>query len=135
MASCSISNYRWKGDIDCSLCDCPEHINHLLFHCYLAKMCWGLTCIVFGLDPCPSVDDLLSSWLQGMGPLPSKLVLFLFAGFAWTLWITRNKMAIENVFPKAPTDVIYTAVSLMQRWCVLLKEKDRERISTRGNLE
>ena len=63
-----------------------------------------------------------------MGPLPSKLVLFLFAGYAWTPWITRNKMVIEKVFPKAPTDVIYTNVSLMQRWCVLLKEKDRERI-------
>jgi hypothetical protein len=91
-------------------------------------MSWGLICSVFGLDSCPSLEDLSSSWLQGKGPLPSKLVLFLFAGFAWALWITRNKMAIEKVFPKAPTDVIYTAISLMQRWCVLLKEKDRERI-------
>ena len=120
----------WKGDIDCCLCDCPEHINHLLLNCHLAKLTWGIICSVFGLGSCPSsIDDLLGSWLQGMGPLPSKLVLFLFAGYAWMPWITRNKMVIEKVFPKAPTDVIYNAISLMQRWCTLLKEKDRERIT------
>ena len=73
--------------------------------------------------------EALARWLGCFGKVEFLWKSsFLFAGFAWTLWITRNKMAIENVFPKAPTDVIYTAVSLMQRWCVLLKEKDRERI-------
>lgn len=37
-------------------------------------------------------------------------------------------MAIEKSFPKAPTDVMYIAVSLMQKWAILLKENDRERV-------
>jgi hypothetical protein len=45
------------------------------------------------------------------------------------MWASRNKMAIEKHLPKAPTDVIYIALSLMQRWSVNLKEKDQERIS------
>jgi len=50
------------------------------------------------------------------------MIMFIFAGFAWAIWTTRNKMAIEQRFPKALTDVIYVALSLLQKWGVLLKE-------------
>jgi len=50
----------------------------------------------------------------------------MFAGFSWAIWTTRNKMAIEKKIPKAPSDVIYCAISLMQKWSLLLKEEDRE---------
>jgi len=36
-------------------------------------------------------------------------------------------MTIEKRFPKAPTDVIYGALTLMQNWSILLKETDREK--------
>ena len=70
-----------------------------------------------------------SVWLLGRGPWPKRLMIFVFAGFAWTLWTCRNKMMIEKQFPKAPTDVIYTALSFMLKWSYLLKEGDRERIT------
>jgi hypothetical protein len=35
---------------------------------------------------------------------------------------------IEKYFPKAPTDVMYTAVSFMQKWSYLLKEEDLKHI-------
>jgi hypothetical protein len=35
-------------------------------------------------------------------------------------------MAIEKCFPKALTDVIYIALSLMQKWSFILKEGDRK---------
>lgn len=76
-----------------------------------------------------SLEDLSSLWLQGKGPLPNLLTMFVFAGFAWSLWLTRNKMATEKSFVKSPTDVMYMAISLLQRWSILLKEKDRERVS------
>ena len=44
------------------------------------------------------------------------------------LWTTRNKIAIEKMIPKAPTDVMYIAISLMQKWSVKLKEKDQDGI-------
>jgi hypothetical protein len=37
-------------------------------------------------------------------------------------------MAIEKSFIKSPTDVIYVATSYLQRWSILLKEEDRERV-------
>jgi hypothetical protein len=40
-----------------------------------------------------SIKEFSDVWLQGKWPLPIRLVKFLFAGFAWALWTTRNKMA------------------------------------------
>jgi len=51
--------------------------------------------------------------------------MFVFAGFSWAIWTTRNKMAIEKRSARAPTDVVLT---LLQKWCILLKEVDGERI-------
>jgi len=77
------------------------------------------------------MDALSIYWSSAVpgckAPLPANLLIFFFAGFAWTLWTTRNKMAIEKHFPKAPTDVIYAALSLMQKWSIMLKEGERKR--------
>lgn len=69
--------------------------------------------------------DFTSTWLQGKGPFPKCLIMFIFAWFSWALWIIKNKMAIEKKFPKAPTDVLFVAISLMQKWSILLKEEDQ----------
>lgn len=99
------------------------------FHCHLAKFIWEVVCEVCQLSSYPSSwEDLCFCWLGGKGPLPNRLTIFLFSAFAWALWTTRNKIAIEKMFPKAPIDVIYAALSLIQKWCVLLKEKDQVRI-------
>lgn len=112
-----------------NICDCVETINHLFFKCHLARLVWGMLQNIFELGSCPrSVEDMSVLWLQGKGPLPKRLVMWLFAGFAWVLWTTRNKMAIEKTFVKLPTDVVYVAISLLQRWSILLKEKDKERM-------
>jgi len=60
-------------------------------------------------------------WLQGKGLLPVKLLMFVFAGFSWAIWTTRNKMAIEKRSARAPTDVVYVALTLLQKWNILLK--------------
>ena len=78
---------------------------------------------VFNLRAPKSLEEL-SFWIQGKGPFPSRIIMFMFAGFAWAIWTTRNKMAIEKNFPKAPSDVIDCAISLMQKWRLLLKEED-----------
>jgi DNA-directed RNA polymerase specialized sigma54-like protein len=64
---------------------------------------------------------------MGKGPLP-RLIIFIFSGFAWALWTSRNKMAIDKKYPKTPTDVIFIALSFQQKWSASHKEKDQERI-------
>jgi hypothetical protein len=55
-----------------------------------------------------------------------RLQLFVFAGLAWALWNSRNKMAIEKKFPKNPLDIIRSGVTFVQRWSPKLKESDQE---------
>jgi len=35
--------------------------------------------------------------------------------------------------PKSPTDIIYIAISLMQKWSANLKEKDQDRVAQLRN--
>lgn len=125
----SLSRRGWKGDSSCCVCGAIETVDHILFGCVLAKMFWAILREVFCLTwVLRNLKEFSKDWLQGKGPLPPKLLMFLFAAFMWSLWVTRNKMAIKKFFPKAPTDVMYTALSLIQKWMVLLKEDDRWRI-------
>nr|TKW16585.1 hypothetical protein SEVIR_5G309050v2 [Setaria viridis] len=48
----------------------------------------------------------------------------MFAGIAWGLWNTRNKMAIEKKFINSPSEVLYLGISFLQKWRPLLKEDD-----------
>lgn len=81
---------------------------------------------IFGLPYYPrSLSELYNWWLVGKGPWSKRLILFVFAGFAWALWTCRNNMAIEKRFPKVPTDVICMALSFLQKWSCLLKEEGR----------
>jgi hypothetical protein len=43
----------------------------------------------------------------------------------WIFWITRNKFAIEGVYPNAPSDIVYKILSYLQQWRVLLKGGDQ----------
>ena len=106
------------------------HLLNFNFDCVLARMTLAFIKEVFSLGGIPhSLQEFSEVWLSGKGPLPIRILMFLFAGFAWTLWITRNKMAIERQYPKTPTDILYNVLSLMQRWLLLLKEVDKWKVS------
>jgi hypothetical protein len=75
-----------------------------------------------------SWEEFCSTWLRGKGPYPTRLIIYIFSGFAWALWTYRNKMAINKTFPQVPTDIVYIALSLVQKWSIKLKEKDQDQI-------
>jgi hypothetical protein len=126
----SLIRRGWKGNDKCCVWGVLESIDHILFDCVLARMIWAILKEAFDLESVPrSLKSFSEDWLQGKGPLPSRLLMFLFAGFSWTLCVTRNKMAIERSYPKTPSDVLYAALSLLQKWIMLLKEGDKRRMS------
>jgi len=80
-----------------------------------------------GWDACPiSWEDWKVKWVTGHLKIPKRIDLFIFAGFAWSLWINRNKMEIEGDFPGNPLKILYSGISFLQKWRLLLKPTDRE---------
>jgi hypothetical protein len=41
------------------------------------------------------------------------------------LWNVRNKLRIEGVAPKIPSDILYVLLALLQRWSVLLRRPEK----------
>jgi hypothetical protein len=55
-----------------------ESKNHILFDCIIARMIWGFLREIFKWNDHPtSLKSLSETWLQGMGPLPVSLTLFI----------------------------------------------------------
>ena len=46
---------------------------------------------------------------------------------AWAIWLTRNKLAIEGIFPSHPANIIYKCNLLLQQWSPLARCKDAEK--------
>ena len=118
----------WKGNENCILCGVTEDSNHIFFTCILAKFVWFWIKGYMNWDNIPnSFAELQQSWLE-RGASSYQFSLFSFAAFVWTIWKTRNKMAIEKQFPKQPIAVIFKSISCLQRWSLLLKEKERQEL-------
>ena len=119
----------WKGSARCLLCGRQETVSHIFFSCSLARFVWACLSEVFGGVLPNSWDELLGGKLTGMLKTDLRRGLFLFAGIAWSIWPTRNKMAIEKTFPNNPIDVIYSGVSFVQKWWRLLNPVDQEKLA------
>jgi hypothetical protein len=46
----------------------------------------------------------------------------------WVSWNVRNKLSIEGVAQKSPTDILYNVLYLLQRWCVLLRRPEKYKL-------
>jgi hypothetical protein len=103
-----------------------EYCDHIFFKCHLARFVWAG---VRELLPCnwnpTGVGDFIAI-VQGLsGPL-RRLAWFAFAALGWTLWNTRNKLAIEGKVIGHPADVLFTMSIHMQSWRVLVRQRDRD---------
>ena len=47
---------------------------------------------------------------------------------AWSLWLTRNKLAIEGIFPMHPANIIYKCNLFLQQWSPLARRKDADKL-------
>lgn len=54
--------------------------------------------------------------------------LFLLAIVMWALWTSRNKRAMEGKFPRLPSDLLFKTNFFLQKWRVLLKATDQDKL-------
>jgi hypothetical protein len=104
-----------------------EDAEHLLFQCPI--FVWTFACDALEWDRYPrSIEDLILNWLPQKFGVNSQIGLFCFAGLARALWITRNQICMQEKLTGKPIDVIYSCISFVQRWRILLKENQRKMI-------
>lgn len=130
-ASAVLKKRGWKGDQRCILCKNIESIDHIFFGCPLAIFFWACIRDALAWDGFPtSTANFFEIWLlKGFGT-QKPFALFIFAGFMWAIWRTRNKMTIEKKFPKSASNVMFYGISFLQKWRILLKEGDRTKLET-----
>jgi hypothetical protein len=98
---------KWKGNINYVVCGAVETTDHIFFECHIAKLVWAGPREALGWDNQPrSVQGFLNCWLP-LGCKNYSLKLFSCAAVLWSLWTTRNKMAIEEVYINKPADIFY----------------------------
>jgi len=123
----SLKQKGWQGSPLCALCGKTETVDHIFFHCSIARLIWCGIRDCLGWAECPvSWATWKNKWAKGGLKNPKRFTIFLFAGIAWALWVNRNKMAIEKSFPKDPLQVLYSGISFLQKWRPLLKQADRD---------
>ena len=110
----SLKRRGWKGSVYCCLCGKVETNNHVFFGCLISRFAWCCLRDAFGWARCPTdLSDLMGVSVAGGPRLTNHLTTFIFAGFAWAIWRSRNNMAIERCFPGNPLEVIHSGFAFM----------------------
>jgi hypothetical protein len=125
----ALKKRKWKGSALCGMCGQPETVDHIFFSCILAKFVWACLREALGWERTPvSIQDMLQNWIPlGCGDYSFKV--FLLAVIFWVLWTSRNKRAIEGKFPKRPSELLFNINFFMQKWRVLLKGDEQDKLS------
>lgn len=118
----------WKGQVNCILCNKPEDGDHIFFNCIMARFVWASIKEALGWDKSPtSVNDFLYNWMPE-GRHSYNVALFYFACLTWGVWKDRNARETRKQFARNPANVLQNIFLSMQRWKILLRAKDREKL-------
>jgi hypothetical protein len=103
----------WRGSEKCVLCGKYEDLDHLIFSCPLGMFGWSFLSEALGWGGYPmSMRDLISSWLPRKFVVDFQTALACFAGFAWAIWCTRNRMCMQKKFLGKPIELIFLGCPL-----------------------
>jgi hypothetical protein len=100
-------------------------VDHLFLQCAVAKFCWGVVRDVLGWGYIPfCVEDRYAKLIEGSSN-ENRNFAFLIGCLTWSLWLIRNNFVFNNSLISNPDVGIYRAISFMQKWNILSKEKER----------
>jgi hypothetical protein len=119
-AGVTLKKMKWKEDPRCVVCGILEDSTHIFFECVLERFTWGCLREALAGRELPityKISLIIGYHLKGgRGGVDYGLKLFALAIVLWLLWTTRNKMPIEGVFQKNPTDILFKIRVCIQRW-------------------
>lgn len=80
-----------NGSLECCFCGVDESIDHLFFHCLIARYMWRVIQVALNLVEIPkSISNLCDNWLSKPKDKIANLILFSCGAMFWAIWRTRN---------------------------------------------
>jgi hypothetical protein len=89
----------------------------------VSQFCWCICRDILGWDFVPSHSDDLTILCRELSLKQTQKLMFLFGCVLWSIWLTRNDYVFRDIVICSPNSRICRAISLMQRWKILHKEK------------
>jgi hypothetical protein len=87
-------------------------VDHMLFKCPLATYLWAIVKDGMLWQSIPlSVKNWSEDFLLERGNKRHRVLMFLFRGICWTLWLNRNDLIFKNKIISSPRALIYKFLS------------------------
>ncbi|OEL35741.1 hypothetical protein BAE44_0003241, partial [Dichanthelium oligosanthes] len=107
---------NWPGEIECKLRGLVETIDHIIFRCTIASFVWCVCRDALGWQHVPVGVENFESFVWCADKHSRDLLIFLFGCIAWSLWLEMTLFGV------------YRMMSFMQRWVILCRTEDRQRV-------
>lgn len=115
---------KWLGPVECATCDKTETSDHVLFQCPIAIFLWAFLRDTFGWQRSPtSCSEFLVEFVDRTRGKNQQVLIFVCAGALWTIWKTRNDVAINKKVLLSPMTIIHKTLMLIKSWRPMLKTK------------
>ena len=111
------------------MCGNLETTQHIFFECHLANYCWWFFHDALFWTQTPTNLQHFLNYSCGRGDTPSLKMIFLLACICWSLWLIRNDLVFNNNVISNPNVVVHRSIIFIQKWSILLKEKEKGWIS------
>ena len=112
----------------CAICNVLEDATHVFFRCPLARFAWSAVRAAANSSWDPRSASDLATIVDSIHGGNNRVLWSCIGALTWAVWLTRNKLAIEGIFPSHPANIIYKCNLLLQQWSPLAKRKDAEKL-------
>ena len=119
-----LAERRGPSNGRCATCGEVEDATHIFFSCALAKLGWSVVRRLLGCNWSPANFPQFHAYIQQLLGQRRRLTWVLVSVLFWALWVTRNKLAIEGIVPRHPSDLIFKTMMFLQVWAGLAKVQD-----------
>jgi hypothetical protein len=103
-----LNKRNWKGSQECCFYGGDESIDHLFFHCPIARYTWRVIQVALNLVEIPrSISILCDKWLSKPKDKIANLILFGCGVLFWAIWRTRNDWCFGDKIMLDLSNVIF----------------------------
>jgi len=114
----NLAKRRELAYLTCLFCTERETVDHLFFHCSVAKRLWHIVLNILNLPVVCSYEILASRWLANQRHTVNNIIC---AAVIWCLWKFRNDMCFQGRLWISEKQVLVWTAKILRRWLPMFK--------------